>query len=141
MLVSFLILMIGMLIVGLVVSNLIETGVINQTARVTALYVDSFVSPLLQSAQLQTSPNGEVHPSNEEYLSGLSKLLIDNPLGQNIASIKIWLPDGEILFSTNSVLIGSHFPISEQLERALSGEMVSERTNLNDLEHVYEKQK
>jgi signal transduction histidine kinase len=137
---SLMILLIGMLVVGLVISSLIETGVINQTATITALYIDSFVSPFLQDAQIETFQNGNIHPSNNDYLVGLSRLLIDTPLGHNIASFKLWLSDGEIIYSTNTALIGSHFPITERLSKAFNGEIVSERSSLDDFEHIYENQ-
>ncbi|MEK7788241.1 MAG: sensor histidine kinase, partial [Chloroflexota bacterium] len=48
LLLSFLILLSGMLIIGVWVGQQIEIGVVNRTAAVTALYVDSFIAPHLQ---------------------------------------------------------------------------------------------
>ena len=45
---SLVILVIGMLIIGFWIQTGIEEVVLNRTAAVTSLYVDSFVTPLLQ---------------------------------------------------------------------------------------------
>ena len=48
MLVSLLVMLGGMVGIGLWISQQIETAVTNRTAAVTALYVDSYISPHLQ---------------------------------------------------------------------------------------------
>ena len=48
MLASLVILIAGMLGIGLWIGNEIRNGVIHRTGATTALYVDSFVAPLLQ---------------------------------------------------------------------------------------------
>jgi len=49
MLTSFLILLIGMLVIGSFLNNRITANVLNETAAVTALFVNSIISPQLQN--------------------------------------------------------------------------------------------
>jgi signal transduction histidine kinase len=135
---SLMILLIGMLIVGYFVGLQIETGVINQASIVSSLYVDSFVAPIVQEVPIEEAPDG-IHPTNTEHLAALDQLLTETPLGQNIVAFKLWLSDGEIIYSPNPNLVGAHFPIDEELSRAFSGEIVSEVSQLDEHEHIYER--
>ena len=62
LLVSLAILLTGMFVIGTWVGEEIENGVINRTGAITALYVDSFVSPHLQDVA-RTHELGPEHPS------------------------------------------------------------------------------
>ena len=127
---SFLIMGLGMVVIGLFLNQQITQGVMSQTAAVTALYVDSFISPHLQN-------NGAML---ETQLSDLDNLLENTPLGQEIVAFKIWSPDGEILYSPNKNLIGMTYPVEADLKAALDGAVVSELSFLNKPEHEYERQ-
>lgn len=133
LLVSFVILLTGMLIIGAWVGRQIEIGVINRTAAVTALYVDSFVSPHLQdlarSDQLDAG-----------HLATLGALLGDTPLGRRIVAFKIWGPDGRVLYSTNPALIGRQFAVGPGLSGAFAGEVRSHISGLRDPENEFERQ-
>lgn len=133
MLASLLILLAGMTIIGLLVSKQIEDKVIYQTGAVTAMYVDSFISPHLQD--LSTESN--IDP---ESVLELDRLLGESHLGQQIASFKVWSPDGRIIYSPNPNLIGRQFSIDDELDDAFSGEVRTNLSTLNRPEHVYEKQ-
>jgi len=132
LLVSFLILLTGMLVIGLWVGRQIEVGVINRTAAVTALYVDSFVAPHLQSL-------GRSGQLDEAHRQELDSLLTGTPLGQRIVSFKIWAPDGRILYSTQPELIDRRFPITPGLAAAFAGEVHTHVSNLNEPENEYER--
>ena len=103
LLVSSLILLTGMVVIGLWVGRQIETGVINRTAGVTALYVDSFIAPHVQSL----ANGGRL---DKEQFRALASLLTETPLGQRIVAFKIWGRDGHVIYSTNPTLIGRQFP-------------------------------
>ena len=137
--VSLIILCTGMLVIGFFVGGQIEKGVINQTANVTSLYVDSFFAPILQEISFEEYSPDQIHPSNFTELTQFSNLLENTPLGKNIVAFKVWLRDGEIIYSPNENLMGIHFPISQDLQRTFEGEIVSGISNLNKPEHVYEK--
>src|SRR5574337_1771857 len=91
--VSFLILLTGMLIIAMWVEQQIERGVINRTAAVTALYVDSFITQYLQDL-------ARTEQLGMQQLEQLNLLLTDTPLGERIVAFKIWRRDGTILYST-----------------------------------------
>jgi signal transduction histidine kinase len=137
--ISLIILLIGMLVIGFFVGNQIEKGVINQTAIVTSLYVDSIFAPILQEISFEERSPDEIHPIDLNDLAQFNNLLENTPLGKNIVAFKVWLRDGEIIFSPNEQLMGLHFPISQDLQRTFAGEIVSDISNLNKPEHEYEK--
>jgi signal transduction histidine kinase len=129
---SFLILLSGMLIIGVWVGQQIEIGVVNRTAAVTALYVDSFVAPHLQ-ALARTDQLDSTH------LEALGSLLTGTPLGQRIVAFKVWGPDGRVLYSTNPALIGRKFPISPALAQGFAGEVHTKISDLAEPENEFER--
>ncbi|MFQ5923486.1 MAG: sensor histidine kinase [Anaerolineales bacterium] len=131
MLVSLLILLAGMVIIGVWVGRQIEIGVVNRTAAVTSLYVDSFVSPRLQGL----SDNSSLEP---EQLAGLNRLLLETSLGREIVAFKVWSPEGLVLYSPNQELIGRRFDVNDHIAQSLAGEVVSEISNLKAAENEYE---
>jgi signal transduction histidine kinase len=133
MLLSFLILLLGMLIIGVFVSDQIKKGVINQTAAITALYVDSFISPILQVLANQET-------LTQEQLFELNQLLAESLLSDQIVAYKIWSPDGRIIYSPEADMIGRLLPHDEVLLAASAGLVSSELTDLDKPEHEYERQ-
>ncbi len=131
MLVSFAILLMGMLVIGVWVSYQIERGVLNRTAAITALYVDSFVSPQIQSLASGAELTNEV-------MEELDQLISDTPLGQQIVSFKIWSENGRILYSADRDLVGANFGVDDDLADAIAGEVVSSISSLNKPEHIHE---
>ena len=75
------------LAVGLWVSRRIEDVVVRNTANATALYMESFVSPLLQ--ELATRDNLSPQTRLE-----VAKLLDETALGQRVVSFKLWRKGG-----------------------------------------------
>lgn len=133
MLLSFLILLGGMVIIGLWVGQQIELSVINRTAAVTSLYVDSFISPLVQDL------------ANSDRLrfpqvANLDRLLRETSLGREIVAFKVWSQDGSVLYSPNEALIGRNFQVDEDLEMAFSGEVISAISDLEAPENIFESQ-
>jgi len=129
---SLVILVGGMLTIGLWVQSAVEEAVVNRTSGVTALYVDSFVGPIVQA-----SP-GDLSTDDKRRLD---QLISHTALGSQIVSFKIWSPDGEILYSPNPELVGRTFEVEEHLGRALDGEVVAEVTSLDEPENEFERQR
>ncbi len=126
------ILLTGMLVVGTWVEKEIESGVINRAGLLTSLYVDSFVSPHLQSL----AGNGELRETDR---SSLDRLLSGTPLGRHIVAFKIWAPDGRIVYSTNPALIGRQFQVKPALAAAFAGEVRSQIADLSEPENELER--
>ncbi len=133
MLVSLLVMLAGMIVIGSWISRQIETAVTNRTAAVTALYVDSYISPHLQSLKQSDS----LEPEN---IQALERLLTDTSLGQQIVSFKIWSPDGVILYSPNPDLIGQQFEVKGGLAKAMWGAVETEVSHLTKPEQAFERQ-
>ncbi len=117
------------LAIGWLVGVQIETSVINRTASLAALYVESFVEPQLQA--LTTRPS-----LTPDELSGLDRLLVDTPLGRRVVSFKVWSPEGQILFSPYAPLIGQTVEVDATLARSFAGEVVADVSNLDQEENV-----
>lgn len=133
LLVSLVILLAGMLLIGMWVGHQVESSVLDRTAEVTGLYVNSVTAPYLQSLVGHSE-------LSDEQLATLDALLTETPLGQRIATFKVWSTDGQVLYSTNRALIGQRFPIDDDLGLALSGQVAADVSDLREPENVYERQ-
>ena len=129
MVISLIILIIGMLGIGSWVGQQIKNGVVNHAGATTALYLDSFVAPLLQEVAFTDS-------LSQENIISLSNLLNDTPLGQRVVSFKVWDPSGKLLYSTNQENIGKTYPLTDRLSHASNGKVSSEISQLEDTENA-----
>ena len=132
MLASLIILIAGMAGIGFWIGNEIKSGVAHRTGATTALYVDSFVAPLLQEL-------GNARAPSPQNMLQLSKLLQDTSMGQQIVSFKVWNPTGQVLFSTDQESVGKTFPIEGGLALALRGQVSSSISPLERAENVPER--
>jgi diguanylate cyclase (GGDEF)-like protein len=57
-----------------------------------------------------------------------------------LVRIKLWSPDGQVRYSDQHELIGQRFPIEEDLEESLDGELTAEVSHLDKAENVDERQ-
>ncbi len=126
------VLMIGMLVMGIWVSEKIETGVTQNTATATALYMDSFIAPLVQ--ELADQPR-----LSPESMQNLDKLMAGRDLASRIVSVKIWKPGGRIVYSNHAANIGKSFPETARLKSAWRGEVPAEYDDLGDEEDEAER--
>ncbi|MBI5290154.1 MAG: sensor histidine kinase [Chloroflexi bacterium] len=132
MLFGLVVLVVGAFVIGRWVSQEIEQGVVDRTAGVTALYVDSFMSPNLQ--ELEDSQT--ISPA---YFSRLDSLLTESELGQEIVSFKVWSLDGRVLYARDRSLVGSQFPLEDDLQGAIQGRVVAAMSNLDAEENASER--
>ena len=133
LLLSLVFVVVGGGVVAYALGQLIETSAINRTTSVTALYVESFVAPELQS--LATSPS-----LNQTEIDSLRLLLSDSPLGQKVVSFRIWSTDGHVLYSPLPELIGRQFDMSGERGLAAGGAVTGSISDLSDSENAYERQ-
>jgi signal transduction histidine kinase len=131
---SFPILLIGMLLIGSWVAAQITSSVAYRIGGMTGMYVDSFVAPHVQSL-------AKADDLSAADRAALDQLFIDTPLGEKIASLKIWRRDGRVLYSNNKALIGRTFPIDDGLRVALAGDVHSEMSDLSGVENEFERGK
>ena len=133
LLVSLVVVVVGGATVGWVLGQLIETSAINRTTSVTALYVESFVAPQLQSLANSSS-------LTQSEIDSLQNLATNSPVGARIVAFRIWSTGGRILYSPNPDLMGRTFDMDGPRGRAAQGEVSGEISNLTDPENIYERQ-
>jgi signal transduction histidine kinase len=126
------IVLVGVLVTGAWIANQIEGSVLDRTAGVTALYVNSVISPRLQglAASAWLSP---------DEVAQLDQLVGVTELGQGVVVVKIWSPDGHVLYSPDRGLIGRQFPVSPGLAQALQGQVSAEMSQLDEAENEHER--
>jgi signal transduction histidine kinase len=135
LLVSLALVVVGGATVAWVLGQLIETSAINRTTSVTALYVESFVAPELQSLANTSS-------LTQPEIDSLQNLLSPNsPVGSQIVAFRIWSTNGTILYSPNPQLMGRNFGMDGDRGRAAQGAVTGDISNLTDPENLYERQK
>lgn len=128
-LICLLVLLFCLLVSGWWLSSAIERGVTNRTAAATALYVENFIIQQLQELEA----NDQL---SEDKMAEIERLLATTPLGEEIVDIKIWRPDGRVVYGENA---GQIFPVKDELKEALKGQIVSHISNLNDEENADKK--
>ncbi|MHB2165808.1 sensor histidine kinase [Alsobacter sp. R-9] len=126
------VLSVSMAVLGSWVANRIERGVIDNAVATTAIYMHSFIEPLVQD--LGTSK--DLSPASKE---GFHRLFTETPIGRRVASIKIWGTDGTILYSKDPELIGKSYPVGEDLRAALGGKVMGSLDDLTDEENAHER--
>lgn len=109
----------AMLVIGALVSHLIERAVTRNSAAATALYVDGLIAPLLPDLK-----TGET--IDEVTRRALDETFAQSPLKDRIFSFRLWRPDGLVLYSTEKDLVGKTFAPNEDLAEAMKGSIVAQ---------------
>ncbi len=131
-LVAAAIVIVFMAIIGSWVASRIQNGVTQNAAAAAALYMDSFVQPLVQ----EMAEGAPLKPESKEALLGLFE---ESALGRRLHTLKIWAKGGVIAFSNNAQLIGRQFDPEPGLKLAWSGQVSAEFDELSDAENVLER--
>jgi signal transduction histidine kinase len=126
------VLLAGMVAIGVWVTKQIEDGVTRNTGTSTALYVDSFVAPLVQELVQRDTLSSQARAE-------LDGLVEKAGFGKRIVSIKIWKPGGLIAYASRASIIGKVFPSTPNRERAWAGEVTAELDTLIDEEDALER--
>ena len=130
LLIGFLILLVGMALIGTWVGRQIETGVISGTGVVTNMYLDGAISPRVQSLA-----GGERLDDADRV--ALDRMLSGTHLGEHIVALKIWGRNGRIVYdSTNPAAVGKAYSMERALASAFSGEVRSRIVENAELEDV-----
>ncbi len=109
----------AMVVVGALVTSLIEDAVTRNSGATTALYVDSVIAPILPD--LKTT----------KALDDVTTRVLDETFGQGalggrVISFRLWRSDGTILYSTDKAMLGKRFPPNKDLGIAFGGQMVAQ---------------
>ena len=128
------VLLMGMIAIGTWVTKEIEDGVTRNTAAATALYMESFIAPRVQ----ELADRKRVTPATQSILDNIFK---ESELGRRIVSFKIWKEDGLIAYSSHPEIIGTTYPVTDELTRSWKGEVTAEFGGLDDEEDELERQR
>ncbi len=109
--------MCGAIYVCSFVASHIEQAFCHKAAASAALYMDSFVEPLVQELGAKASLSSENRQALERLLSPTS-------IGKPIVAFRIWIDD-RVVFSNHSEIVGRLFPASAERERAFQGDVVA----------------
>jgi signal transduction histidine kinase len=112
---SSVVLTLSVVAVGGWVGTRISDGVLRATSGAAALYMTNFVEPHVQSMD----GGGSLSTEDSQRLDDVSELIRTR---RHVVAIKIWRPDGVIVYSNQKVLIGRKFPTTAIL-RSLRGEI------------------
>ena len=126
------VLIIGMALIGVWVTEQIKSGVMRNSAASTALFMSSFIEPVVQELAHQETIDQKTSELLDELLNGTE-------LSRRILSFKIWKPGGLIVYSSHHALIGQHYPETDSLSRAWHGEVSAEFDSLVDEENAFER--
>jgi signal transduction histidine kinase len=132
LLMSAAVFLICMLIVGLWMAGRIERDVTQNTAIATALYLESFVAPLVQELA-----HSEILPGYRQ--ESLDDLFARTSLGQRVVSFKIWREGGIIGYASRPELIGKALPATSKLREAWRGKVAAGFDDLNEEENQGER--
>jgi signal transduction histidine kinase len=126
------ILLVAGLIVGIWVGDQLERSIVERTASVTALYVESVIEPSLASM----SDGAQLTP---EEVTALDASLASTLLQERVRSLRVWSPDGQVVYSPDAELVGRRFPVEGDLAEAVRGEVVASMDDLSDAENAWER--
>lgn len=118
-------------LVGTWISGRIEDAVVRNTANATALYMDSFISPLSQDL----SQKDGLSPG---AMQALAEIFDGTPLGERVVSYKLRDATGRIVAASDPEVIGRVFDMTPGLKSALNGTVVASFEGLDHEENENE---
>lgn len=119
LLVSFPVLLASTLVIGWWVGRQVEESVVHRIGGDTALYVDGFIAPHLDGL----NRGGQIGDADRRALEAL---VVDADWARRIVSLRIWRPDGVVLFSSDGEGVGRTLEVDEGLAIAAAGSVYSE---------------
>jgi signal transduction histidine kinase len=107
-----------MTFVGNLVSQSIEDATVQTAAETGARYMENFLEPFVQGlTTARELPDGTIQT--------IDNLLSNTSFSTHVISVKIWLPDGTIVYSTDKSTFQKNFP-TQEISQALAGKIYTE---------------
>jgi len=116
---------------GLVARQIAQSVAIDNAVQITRVLAIDVVEPALRDG---------VATGDEEDLARLAVVFQNRVLTSDIARVKLWTPDGTIVYSDDPRLIGRVFRLPADERRSFeSNGTYAEISDLNDPDNVYER--
>ena len=130
---------IAVIVIGLVVAGGVvvarrtaEREAINGAAQVTDLLAEAVVQPALRDSLLSDSPAAA--------RASLDAVVTKLVLSPSVSRVKLWTPQGRIVYSDEKRLIGKSFPVDEGHRDSMTHpQTLADVTDLQAPENVYER--
>jgi signal transduction histidine kinase len=110
---------------GFWVSGRVADGVIRHSAATTALYLDGIIAPLNDELASDEPPPPVI-------LRALDEIFKRPDIAGRIRSVRLWRPDGLLIYATEPGLTGKVWPVSDDLAAAFAGEVTGEYGSVGD---------
>jgi diguanylate cyclase (GGDEF)-like protein len=115
----------------------VESAQIRSRALTDATNAASLLAEVGLGSHL--TPQAMTEGLSPDQLASLDQTFESALAGGQVARIKIWAPDGRIVYSDDHSLIGRQFPVPADLREAFDGEGSSDVTALTRAENVGER--
>ena len=111
----------------------LEQNALWQEANSAADQVSLVLSPTLREEDFSEA----LEPERYDAIDAVIRRDI---LHAHIVRVKIWSLEGQLVYSDERSLAGQFFPVSDELEEAITGEMAMEVSSLDKTENVSERE-
>ncbi len=134
LLVSFAVLVGGMVSIGAWLGHQIASSAVNRAAAIATAYAESIVA-----TQLREYTSGGAISS--ESRAALDRVFVEGPLRRKVVRFKLWDPDGRILYSSDNTQVGRRFPVDGLLAAAFGGTVQSRVSELDQPDNASERER
>lgn len=123
-----------LIVVGLAwgLESTLESDMLREVAENTAGQASNILDENLTPADLRDSLQAERYAE-------VDTLIHNTLLSSNIVRIKIWNRDGKLIYSDEQSIVGKIFPITDELNEALAGNLATEISSPDEGENVSER--
>ena len=115
------------------IQDKLEESALHQQAQSTIDQVNTNLVPVLRPEDLE-----KPWVVGSARYNQLDRLIRGSMLRDHVVRVKVWAPDGTILYSDKSDLIGKNFPPEQDLAEALAGETHMDVSDLTAAENEFE---
>jgi len=109
----------------------LESDALSEVANNAAGQATNILDENLTAADLQDALRGERYTE-------IDALIHNTLLSSNIVRVKIWNRAGLLVYADDRSIMGKTFPLTEELEEALKGEIATEISHLDQVENASE---
>ena len=134
MTVGAVVVVVAVALVGVLAARrLAEAQAVNDAAKMTDLIAEAVVQPVVTDGLSTGDPAA---------LSAIDKMIHEEVLGPSTVRVKVWDPQGRIVYSDQPLLIGRTFPLGQDERDVLADPQTrADVSDLLDPENVYEREK